>query len=127
MQGLVIPIEAKSEENHFFRQVLTTTEHFQIVVMSLHPLEDIGEETHATVDQFLRIEEGEASVVLDGEEQSAQAGDAIVVPAGVRHNIINRSPDKPLQLYTIYAPPQHPDGTIHQTKAEAMADENDHR
>ena len=94
--------------------------------MSLLPSEEIGMEIHATVDQFFRIEEGEGKVVMNGEEQVFKAGDVIIVPAGTNHNVMNTSADKPLKLYTIYSPPNHPDGKIHKTKAEAMADEADH-
>lgn len=94
--------------------------------MSLMPNEDIGEEVHEIVDQFLRIEQGEGKVVMDDVEHNIKAGDAIVVPAGARHNIINTSTENPLKLYTVYAPPHHKDGTIHETKKEAQADTADH-
>ena len=126
MPGVIIPIESKTEQNQYFRQVLTTTTHLQVVVMCLKPSEDIGLETHADVDQFLRIESGEVSVVLDGQEQTAKAGDAIIVPAGVEHNVVNRSTQSLAKIYTIYSPPQHRDRTIHKTKAEAIADKTDH-
>lgn len=126
MPGIIIPIESKTVQNEYFRQVLFTTKNLQVVVMSLNPSEDIGKETHAAVDQFLRVESGEVSVFLDGSEQVAKAGDAIVVPAGVEHNVVNRSPQQKAKLYTLYSPPQHRDGTIHRTKAEAMTDEADH-
>ncbi|MBP7876132.1 cupin domain-containing protein [Candidatus Woesebacteria bacterium] len=126
MQGIVIPIEQKTEQNEFFREVLFTTDSMQLVVMSLHPSEDIGLETHGDVDQFLRVETGEVTVFLDGQEQTAKAGDSIIVPAGVAHNVVNRSSESKAKLYTIYTPPQHRDGTIHKTKAEAMLDEEDH-
>lgn len=126
MQGIVIPIEQKTEQNEFFREVLFTTDSMQLVVMSLNPSEDIGLETHGDVDQFLRVETGEVIVFLDGQEQTAKAGDSIIVPAGVAHNVVNRSGESKAKLYTIYTPPQHRDGTIHKTKAEAMLDEEDH-
>ncbi len=126
MQGIVIPIEQKTEQNEFFREVLFTTDSMQLVVMSLNPSEDIGLETHGDVDQFLRVETGEVTVFLDGQEQTAKAGDSIIVPAGVAHNVVNRSSESKAKLYTIYTPPQHRDGTIHKTKAEAMLDEEDH-
>lgn len=126
MIGYVGPIEQLTEDNINFRQVIFTGKYCQLVVMSLHPSEDIGEEVHGNVDQFFRIEEGEGKVMMNGEEQVFKAGDAIVVPAGTKHNVINTSAEKPLKLYTLYSPPNHPDGKIHKTKAEAMADEHDH-
>jgi len=94
--------------------------------MSLNPNEEIGIETHQNVDQFFRIEQGEGKVVLNGEEHIFSDGFTIVVPAGTIHNVINTSADKKLKLYIIYSPANHKDGTIHKTKKEAMADENDH-
>jgi mannose-6-phosphate isomerase-like protein (cupin superfamily) len=126
MIGYVGPIEQLTETNTNFRQVLFTGKYCQLVVMSLLPSEEIGLETHATVDQFFRIEEGEGKVIMNGEETVFKAGDAIIVPAGTNHNVVNTSAEKPLKLYTIYSPPNHPDGKIHKTKAEAMADEGDH-
>ncbi|HCM81795.1 MAG: Cupin 2, conserved barrel domain protein [Microgenomates group bacterium GW2011_GWC1_43_11] len=126
MIGYVGPIEQLTQTNTNFRQVIFTGPYCQLVVMSLLPNEEIGLETHVNLDQFFRIEEGEGKVVMNGEEQTFKAGDAIIVPAGTNHNVINTSPDKPLKLYTIYTPPNHPDGKIHKTKAEAMADEKDH-
>ncbi len=112
--------------NDYFRRVVYTGAHSQLVVMSLAPNEDIGMEVHANVDQFFRIESGEAKVILNGEEHLVEDGSAIVVKAGVRHNLINTSVAKPLKLYTIYSPANHLDGTIHKTKAAALADESDH-
>ncbi len=126
MQNYLTNIEEKTVSNSFFRQVLFTSQHVQVVVMSLMPNEDIGEEVHEIVDQFLRIEQGEGKVVMDDVEHNIKAGDAIVVPAGARHNIINTSTENPLKLYTVYAPPHHKDGTIHETKKEAQADTADH-
>jgi mannose-6-phosphate isomerase-like protein (cupin superfamily) len=126
MIGYVGPIEQLTETNTNFRQVLFTGPYCQLVVMSLLPNEEIGLETHTMVDQFFRIEEGEGKVVIEGEEHMFKTGDAIIVPAGTAHNVINTSADKPLKLYTLYSPPNHPDGKIHKTKAEAMADETDH-
>ena len=120
MKGFIGNIEQIAVGNTTFRTVIYTSRHMQLVVMALLPLEDIGEETH-TLDQFVRIEEGTGKVVLDGVEYPIGNGSAVVVPAGTRHNFINTSPDKPMKLYTIYAPPDHLDGTIHQTKADAMA------
>ena len=114
-------IEKLTVGNEFFRHVLFTGPHAQLVVMSLNVGEEIGTEMHAAVDQFFRIEQGSARIVADGKETSVSAGDAIVIPAGTQHNIINVSDTKKLKLYTIYSPPNHPDGTIHKTKAEAIS------
>lgn len=124
MSGYIINIEEKTLENENFREVLFTGPHSQLVVMSLLPNEDIGTEIH-DVDQFFRIESGEGKTMLDGEEHPISDGTAIVVPAGTEHNIINTSSDKKLKLYTIYSPPNHKDKTVHKTKADAMADEED--
>ena len=126
MAGTVIPIESKTEQNEYFRQVLVTTTQQQLVLMCLQPGEDIGKEVHSAVDQFLRIESGEGTVFLDGITQQVKAGDSIAVPMGVEHNLTNDSPTAKLKLYTIYSPPQHRDGTIHQTKADALRDDTDH-
>jgi len=126
MAGYVGNIEEITLSNAFFRQVLFTAPHSQLVVMCLQPNENIGVEVHQNVDQFFRIEEGEGKVVLNGEEHPIKNGDAVVVPAGTQHNVINTSAEKQLKLYTIYSPAQHKDGTVHKTKAEAMADEADH-
>lgn len=125
MAGYVINIEEKSEQNDYFREVVFTGPHSQLVVMSLNPNEDIGMEIHDNVDQFIRIESGEGKAILNGEEHIIRDGSAIVIPAGTEHNIINTSADKKLKLYTIYSPPNHRDQTIHQTKEEALADEED--
>ena len=125
MTGYVGPIEKTTVKNKYFRQVLFTGKHSQLVVMCLQPREEIGDEVHPDVDQFFRIEEGTAKFVFNGtEEHRVRAGDAVVVPAGTFHNVINASASKPLKLYTIYTPPQHPDGTVHKTKAEAEAAEH---
>ncbi len=127
MTGFVGDIEQLTEKNKYFRQVLFTGKHAQLVVMSLLPGEEIGNEVHNTVDQFFRIEEGEAKFVFNGkEEHVVKSGDAVVVPAGTFHNVINNSSSKALKLYTIYSPPNHPDGTAHKTKAEAEAAEAAH-
>jgi mannose-6-phosphate isomerase-like protein (cupin superfamily) len=124
MTGYVGPIEKQTEKNTYFRQVLFTGKYAQLVVMCLQPGEEIGNEVHKTVDQFFRIEEGEAKFVFNEKENHlVKAGDAVIVPAGTFHNVINTSPTKPLKLYTVYSPPNHPDGTIHKTKAEAEAAE----
>ena len=122
MSVYVTAIEQRTLDNSFFRQVLFTARHSQLVLMCLQPGEEIGEELHAEVDQFFRIESGEAKFVVgEAEEHLAHAGDAVVVPAGTLHNVLNASPAEPLRLYTIYSPPNHPDGTLQRTKAEAEA------
>ena len=123
MKGYIPHIEKEAAENKNFRKVLFTAGHCQLVVMSLLPGEDIGEETHH-LDQFIRFELGEGKVVLDDVETLVEDGDAVVIPEGTRHNIINTSTTEKLKLYTIYAPPEHPDGTVHTTKADAMAAEH---
>ena len=127
MNGYVGKIEKLTEKNKYFRQVLYTGKYAQLVLMSLLPGEEIGNEVHHTVDQFFRVEVGEAKFVFSGkEEHLVGAGDAVIVPAGTFHNVINTSPTKPLKLYTVYSPPNHPDGTVHKTKAEAEAAEAAH-
>ncbi len=123
--GYVGPIEKATLNNSYFRQVLFTGKHSQLVVMCLQPGEEIGKEVHANVDQFFRIENGNAKFIFnEKEEHLVGDGDAVVVPAGTYHNVINMSSVKPLKLYTIYSPPVHPDGTVHKTKAEAEAAEH---
>lgn len=121
MKGYVSNIEQLSLENENFRKVLYTDTRVQLVLMSLAIGEDIGEEVH-DLDQFIRVEKGTGVSVLDGVEHEISDGTAIVIPQGVRHNIINKG-DGPMKLYTLYAPPNHKDGTIHKTKAEAEANE----
>jgi mannose-6-phosphate isomerase-like protein (cupin superfamily) len=126
MKGFVGKIEDLTEKNNNFRQVLFTGPHSQLVLMSLRPGEEIGMEVHHNVDQFFRFEEGDGKVVMDGEEQAVKDGDAVVVPAGTDHNVINTSETESLKLYTIYSPPNHPEGTVHATKEEAMKAEAEH-
>jgi len=126
MAGYHTDIEKKSLDNSYFREVLFTGPNSQLVVMALKPGEDIGMETHDDTDQFIRVEAGTGKAVLDGKEFTLQDGSAVVIPAGAEHNIINTSSTEPLKLYTIYTPPEHPDGTIHKTKAEAEEYERDH-
>lgn len=124
MTGFVGDIEKLTEKNKNFRQVLFTGKHTQLVVMCLKPGEEIGNEVHQKVDQFFRIEAGDAKFVFEGsEEHLVYDGDAVIVPAGTYHNVINASKKKKLRLYTLYSPPNHPDGTIHKDKAEAEAAE----
>lgn len=123
MKGFFGSIEGLTLKNGYFRQVLFTGEHSQLVVMCLQPGEEIGREVHADVDQFFRIEQGEAKFLLnDSEEFIARSTDAVVIPAGTVHNVINTSSTQ-LKLYTVYSPPNHPDGTTHKNKAEAEAAE----
>lgn len=121
MTGYTGNIEKQTRDNSSFRQVLYTSAYMQLVVMSIPPGTDIGEEVHGQ-DQFLRIEVGEGRAVLDGVEHMLSDGYAVVVPAGTRHNITNTSVDTDLKLYSIYAPPHHEDGVSHRTKADAEAD-----
>ncbi len=121
MAGYSVDIEAKTRQNTNYREVLYTAPHSQLVVMTLPPGEEIGLETHEHGDQFIRVESGEGEAILDGERHVLRDGVALVIPAGTAHNVINTSQTKPLQLYTIYTPPEHPAGTIHRTKQEAEA------
>jgi mannose-6-phosphate isomerase-like protein (cupin superfamily) len=123
MKGFVQDIEGLAVKNDEFRRVLYTATHCQLVVMALRPKEEIGAEVHK-LDQFFRVEEGTGGAVLDGVRTAIRAGFAVVVPAGTTHNIIN-SGSAPLKLYTLYAPPNHRDGVVHHTRAEAEAD-NEH-
>lgn len=124
MNGYTGNIEQEVLKNEFFRKVLYTDERVQLVVMALQPGEDIGEEVHQ-LDQFIRVEQGEGKAVMDGAEQALADGVAVIVPAGVRHNIINGQGGM-MKLYTLYAPPNHPAGTVHKTKADAQAAEEHH-
>ena len=127
MTGFVGHIEKLTEKNKNFRQVLYTGKYAQLVVMCLQPGEEIGNEVHDTVDQFFRIEEGQAKFVYGAEVHKVKAGDAVIVPAGTFHNVINASKTEKLKLYTVYSPPNHPDGTIHKTKDEAEeAEKHEH-
>ena len=123
--GYIDDIEEKTLENSNFRQVLFTGKHMQLVVMCLKPGEDIGEEVHDNVDQFFRIEEGEAKVIIDSKEDIVKEDMVAIVPAGALHNVINTG-DIDLKLYTIYTPPNHPDGTVHKDKEEAEEYEKEH-
>jgi mannose-6-phosphate isomerase-like protein (cupin superfamily) len=123
MKGYVQNIESLTVKNSDFRRVLYTAENCQLVLMALKPKEEIGAEVHK-MDQFFRIEQGTGEAVLDGVRSPISAGFAVVVPAGTNHNIINTGTDS-LKLYTIYSPPNHRDGVVHHTRAEAEAD-NEH-
>jgi mannose-6-phosphate isomerase-like protein (cupin superfamily) len=120
MNGYIGDIEEKTRDNDYFREVLYTAAHSQLVVMSLQPNEDIGSEVHPDNDQFFRFESGEGKVIIDGDEMYIKDGTAVIVPAGSEHNVINTSSSQSLKMYTIYSPAHHPDGTIHKTKEEAM-------
>lgn len=121
MQGYITNIEKTSLENTDFRRVLYTAKNSQLVLMSIEVGDDIGEETHH-LDQFIRIEHGVGKAVLDDVEHDLEDGSAIVIPAGTKHNIINTG-EVALKLYTVYSPPEHKDGVVRHTKAEALASE----
>lgn len=123
MAGYSINIEEKSIENPNFREVLFTAPNLQLVVMTLQPGEEIGMETHEKGDQFFRVEAGEGQAILDGKTHHLSDGMIVIIPEGTEHNIINTSADKVLNMYTIYTPPEHRDGVIHKTKADADADD----
>jgi mannose-6-phosphate isomerase-like protein (cupin superfamily) len=123
MKGFITNIEKDTIDNNYYRRVLYTAKYSQLVLMSLEPNEEIGEETHH-LDQFIRIEAGEGRAILNSIEHKITDGSALVIPAGVKHNIINGSKNK-LKIYTVYSPPEHKDGTIHKTKAEALMHEEE--
>jgi mannose-6-phosphate isomerase-like protein (cupin superfamily) len=126
VKGYVDDIERATVENEDFRRVLYTGKNLQLVLMTLQPGDEIGEEVHEDRDQFFRIEEGRGTVYIDGQPSEVEDDHAVIVPAGARHNVVNRG-DGPLRLYTLYGPPEHRDGTVHRDKAQADADhENDH-
>ena len=120
VKGFIGNIEHRTVANRDYRRVLYTGPHLQLVLMSLLPGEEIGEEVHADGDQFFRVEEGEGAVWIDGTETRLESEMAVLVPAGARHNVRNTG-EKPLKLYTLYAPPEHADGTVQANKAEADA------
>ncbi len=116
MKGFITHIERETLSNNDYRRVIYTAKHSQLLLMSIEPGGEIGEEVH-TLDQFLRFEAGEGKVVLEGEETAVQGGDAVLVPEGTRHNVVNTG-SEPLKLYTLYAPPNHKDGVVQHTKAD---------
>ena len=120
MKGFADDIEKLTEENSDFRRVLYTGHNLQLVLMALNPGEEIGAEVHEDRDQFFRIEAGEGEIWIDGVANKVKAYDAVIVPQGARHNVVATGAE-PLKLYTIYGPPEHVDGTVHRTKAEAEA------
>lgn len=123
MNGYITNIEKDSLENDNFRKVLYTAKYSQLVLMSLAPKEDIGEETHNELDQFIRVESGNGSAVLDGVSHNIANGSAVVIPAGTKHNVINSSETEKMKLYTVYSPAGHRDQVIRATKADAAANE----
>lgn len=126
MKGFVENIEKLTTDNGDFRRVLYTGANLQLVLMSLKPGEEIGEEVHEDRDQFFRIEAGKGEVLIDGVRHEVEDDDAVIVPAGARHNVRNTG-DQPLKVYTLYGPPEHKDGVVHKTKADSERDhENDH-
>jgi len=123
MKGCIVNLEKDTRKNVDFRRVLYTGKYSQLVLMSLKPMEEIGEETHEDVDQFFRFEQGEGKVTIDNTEHCVKDGDAVIVPAGAKHNVANSSKSGDLKLYTIYSPPEHQHGVIRHTKKDAMASE----
>ncbi len=126
MSGYSINIEEKTLGNDKFREVLYTAPNSQLVIMTLQAGEEIGLERHEAHDQFIRVEAGSGVAILDGERHALEDGVAVVIPAGTEHNVLNTSATEPLRLYTIYSPPEHPDGTVHATKSEADEYERQH-
>jgi mannose-6-phosphate isomerase-like protein (cupin superfamily) len=125
MKGYKGAIEKMTLENDNFRKVLYTGKHSQLVLMSLKPNEEIGMEVHNENDQFFRFEKGTGKVLIDGNEYAVADGDAIIVPSGAQHNIINTSSSEPLKLYTIYSPAHHKDKVVHSTKEDAEKDDEE--
>jgi mannose-6-phosphate isomerase-like protein (cupin superfamily) len=123
MKGFKDNIEKLTLDNNNFRKVLYTSTHSQLVLMSLKPSEDIGMEVHEDNDQFFRFEAGQGRVIIDGNEYEVKDGDAVIVPAGAEHNVINLSEAEALKLYTIYSPAHHKDGIVRSTKEDAVANE----
>ena len=124
MKGYCDDIEKQTTDNGDFRRVLYTGKNLQLVLMTLQPGDEIGSEVHEDRDQFFRFEEGEGVVVIDGKENAVADGTGVIVPAGARHNVINRG-SAPLKLYTLYGPPEHKDGVVQSTKADADARHHD--
>jgi mannose-6-phosphate isomerase-like protein (cupin superfamily) len=118
MIGYVTNIEDDTLKNEDYRRVLFTGRNMQLVLMTLQPGDEIGLETHDEHDQFIRVEDGTGAVILNGEKHALSDGVAVVIPAGVEHNVVNTSKRDRLRLYTLYGPPEHADGTVHRTKAD---------
>ncbi len=125
MKGFKSNIEKDTIKNKNFRKVLYTSAHCQLVLMSLKPKEEIGAETHAENDQFVRFEGGKGRVEIDDNKYMVKDGDAVVIPAGARHNVINTSATEELKIYTIYSPPHHKDQIVRKTKEEAEANDEE--
>ncbi|MCX6787101.1 MAG: cupin domain-containing protein [Candidatus Kaiserbacteria bacterium] len=123
MKGYITHIEKETKENSDYRRVVYTAKNSQLVLMSIAPGEEIGAEVHH-LDQFFRFESGQGKVIIDGVEHEVADGDAVVIPEGAQHNVINTGTDA-LKLYTIYSPPNHKDGTIHATKADEQEEHFD--
>ncbi len=125
MKGFKSNIEKDTLSNDNFRKVLYTGKHTQLVLMSIVPNGEIGLETHHENDQFFRFEGGKGYVLIDENKYEVEDGDAVIVPAGAQHNVVNTSDTEPLQLYTLYSPPHHKDGIVAKTKEEADANDED--
>lgn len=126
MEGFFGNIEKLTLENSNFRKVLFTGQHSQLVLMSLKPKEEIGVEVHEIVDQFFRVEKGTGKFIINGKSHNIKDGDAFIVPAKTKHNVINTSTKDDLKIYTIYSPAHHKDGVVHKTKKDAEKDSSDH-
>ena len=124
-RGYKVDLEKETKRNRYFRRVLYTTKNSQLVLMSLKPKEEIGEEIHKGIDQFFRFEQGRGAVVINGVRHAVKDGSAVIVPAGARHNVINTSASAGLRFYTIYSPPDHKDRIVHRTRADAMANDKE--
>lgn len=125
MKGIKTNIERDTIKNKNFRKVLYTAKHCQLVLMSLKPKEEIGLETHPENDQFFRFEAGRGRVEIDGNKYTVKDGDAVIIPAGAKHNVVNTSATEDLKMYTIYSPPHHKDQIVRKTKAEAEANDQE--
>ena len=125
MKGFKSNIEKDTLKNKNFRKVLYTASHCQLVLMTLKPKEEIGLETHKENDQFFRFEAGRGRVEIDGNKYTVKDGDAVIIPAGAKHNVINTSATEDLKMYTIYSPPHHKDQIVRKTKAEAEANDEE--
>lgn len=125
MKGYKSNIEKDTQANDNFRKVVYTAKHTQLVLMSIAPGSEIGLEVHKENDQFFRFEAGEGYVLIDGNKYDVADGDAVIVPAGAEHNVVNKSSSEPLKLYTLYSPSHHKDGIIRKTKEEADAHDED--
>lgn len=125
MKGFKSNIEKDTLKNKNFRKVLYSASHCQLVLMSLKPKEEIGAEVHPDNDQFFRFEAGRGRVEIDGNKYTVKDGDAVIIPAGAKHNVINVSATEDLKMYTIYSPPHHKDQIVRKTKAEAEANDQE--